>query len=872
MAFKLPQKRTVSVDNAESLFQDLRNRKVAGLLSHQADMLRAYHALPADDPHVALQLPTGSGKTLVGLLIAEWNRLKHNRRVAFLCPTRQLAHQVVEQATQKYGIDAKVFTGPQREFAPAARAAYNSGECVAVTTYSGLFNTNPFFDNVDVAVFDDAHAAEGYVAGNWSLRILRKRDEAFFNALLGLLRTVLSPNDLLRFTSTREDPLDRTWVEKIPFQRIAALETNLTAIIDEHAPTRDEHKFTWKILRAGLHASCLYLGVDSILLRPLIPPTWTHAPFTNPKQRIYMSATLGEGGELERLWGVESIKRLPAPAGWDKQGIGRRLFLFPELGLAEEQAREAAYNLVKHVPRATILVTDDAAEEAVGEEVHAKTGYEVFSANEIEESKADFVNKQGAVAVMAARYDGIDLSEDECRLLVLWGQPRGLNLQERFLSSRMAATLLLEDRVLTRIVQGAGRCTRTPTDYAAVVVLGYDLTRLLQQEEVRRLLHPELQAELEFGLLQSKGVTAPGEFLEYLNALLGRTADWQAADGAIVSLREGKQRGTRPALPKLREAVKHEVRFQKEFWNRRFEEALNAARQVLTHLGGPDVAGYRAFWNYLAASVAYQAAQRGNTPMRQVALEHYRAAAQALPSVSWLVELSRPSINEPAAVDDQDALLERLVTGLESSIEALGTANAGRLEAQFKSVVEGLGRNEAAKFEPALEGLGRLLGYDAERPAAEDAAPDVLWRLGQDFGLVFEAHTDVKDSTQPIGANKVRQTKSHPDWVAARGRLRNGVLATAVLVSPCASVTTGAHPHADGVLYWHREQLRAWATQALATVRELWLAFPQAGDLAWRAQAKKALVENGLAPAALIERLEKTSLGTLPVAGGNKDD
>jgi Rad3-related DNA helicase len=871
MPFKLPQKRGVSVENSESLFQDLRNRKVPGLLSHQADILRAYHQLSMDERDVALQLPTGSGKTLVGLLIAEWNRLKHGRRVVFLCPTRQLAHQVVEQATSKYGIEAKVFTGPQREYAPAARAAYNGGECVAVTTYSGLFNTNPFFDNADVAVFDDAHAAENYVAGNWSLRVLRKRDEVFFNALLGLLRTTLSPNDLLRFSSAREDPVDRAWVEKIPFQRIASLETSLVALVDEYA-TGDEHKHTWKLLRAGLHASCLYIGVDSILLRPLIPPTWTHAPFASIKQRIYMSATLGEGGELERLWGVEAIKRLPAPAGWDKQGIGRRLFLFPELSLAETESRQTAYSLIKKVPRATILVTDDAAEEGVGKEVQEETGYEVFSAHEIEESKEPFVSRDGAVAVMAARYDGIDFSEDECRLLVLWGQPRGLNLQERFLSSRMAATLLLEDRVLTRIVQGAGRCTRTPTDYAAVVVLGYDLTRLLQQEEIRRLLHPELQAELEFGLLQSKSVTTPDAFHEYLSDLLSRSAEWQNADGAIVSLREGKQRETRPALPRLREAVKYEVRFQKEFWNRRFEEALEAARQVLTHLGGPDVAGYRAFWNYLAASVAYQAAQRGNVTMRQVAVEHYRAAAQALPSVSWLVELSRPSAGAPAVVAEEDALLSRLITGLEASLESLGTANTRRIEAQFKSIAEGLGRSEATHFESALESLGRLLGYDSERPAAEDAAPDVLWHLGQDFGIVFEAHTDVKDVTQPIGANKVRQTKSHPDWVAARERLRQGVRAVAVLVSPCASITAGAQPHAEGVFYWHREQLRGWAVQALATVRELWLAFPQAGDLVWRAKAQQSFIDNGLAPAVLVQRLLNSSLTRLPVLGSSKDD
>jgi hypothetical protein len=49
-------------------------------------------------------------------------------------------------------------------------------------------------------------------------------------------------------------------------------------------------------------------------------------PFENAKQRIYMSATLGAGGDLERLMGRSSITRLPVPEGWDKQGVAQGIF------------------------------------------------------------------------------------------------------------------------------------------------------------------------------------------------------------------------------------------------------------------------------------------------------------------------------------------------------------------------------------------------------------------------------------------------------------------------------------------------------------------------------------------------------------------
>jgi hypothetical protein len=38
-----------------------------------------------------------------------------------------------------------------------------------VTTYSSLFNTNPFFSNPGVIIVDDAHAAENYIASLWTL-------------------------------------------------------------------------------------------------------------------------------------------------------------------------------------------------------------------------------------------------------------------------------------------------------------------------------------------------------------------------------------------------------------------------------------------------------------------------------------------------------------------------------------------------------------------------------------------------------------------------------------------------------------------------------------------------------------------------------
>ena len=56
-----------------------------GPLDYQTAMLDLY-IKNMEKRTVALELPTGSGKTLVGLLIGEYRRRKNKEKILFLCP------------------------------------------------------------------------------------------------------------------------------------------------------------------------------------------------------------------------------------------------------------------------------------------------------------------------------------------------------------------------------------------------------------------------------------------------------------------------------------------------------------------------------------------------------------------------------------------------------------------------------------------------------------------------------------------------------------------------------------------------------------------------------------------------------------------
>lgn len=179
MAFKRRKGEAAVPEDPEQLYRQLAlsNNGPEALWSHQADVLRDWHKDHLNLPDVALELPTGAGKTLVGGLIGEWRRRAARDRVAYLCMTRQLAGQTSERLND-YGIPNVLLIGKVSSWNVADRARYTSASAVAVTVYSHVFNTNPAINDAQLLLLDDAHGAEGYVASPWSLVIDREKEES----------------------------------------------------------------------------------------------------------------------------------------------------------------------------------------------------------------------------------------------------------------------------------------------------------------------------------------------------------------------------------------------------------------------------------------------------------------------------------------------------------------------------------------------------------------------------------------------------------------------------------------------------------------------------------------------------------------------
>jgi hypothetical protein len=860
MAFKIPTSAAACPADPESLFRDLRKRTVPGLLSHQADLIRTYVQEHEATPDVALQLPTGSGKTLVGLLIAEWRRRKYRHRCVYLCPTRQLVNQVVEQSHAKYGLDVLGFTGSKAKYESIDKMRWLNGEAIAVTTYSSLFNINPFFEDAGLIVLDDAHAAENYIASQWSLAINSWKPEhkSVYAALAGFLRSLLPLADRGKLGADTSRA-HASWVDVIPMVRLYPQLSELRTLLDEHTEGSDL-SYQWHAIKDSLEACSIYCTCDSILIRPLIPPTFVHNPFAAPAQRLYMSATLGAGGDLERITGRKNIARVEIPLGWDKQGTGRRFFMFPERSLDDAATHSLLLKMIEKAGRALYLTPDDRTAAGVRDQISESAKINLYTASELEDSKDPFVAEKSAVAVVANRYDGIDLIDDECRLLVLDGFPRGTNLQEKFFTLRMGASILLDDRILTRIVQGFGRCTRSATDFSAVVVLGDALQAYLLRSEKRSVFHPEMQAEIEFGIAQSVD-TSQDEMLKLANLFWSQSDDWEHADNAILSLREKMARQQLPCISELMSAVADEIGYQQCAWHNDHLGALSHCKKVLSKLLHPDLRGYRALWLYLAGSAAWLA--RKNDHLLEgdaIARDYFDQARSTVPGLRFLLGLGQSE--EGKDTTDSSSAVMQLVERMEGVIAKLGIVHDRDFDAVEKEIRRDLWQTkDGVQFEQGHLQLGKLLGYDAENRSGS-GEPDPWWLVDHTFGFVFEDNAEGNPESA-LGTNKARQAASHPAWIKAEQLIEPQGEIVAVLITPKTSAEKSALPSLESVKYWYLVDFLKWADNAINVVRELRRDFPGAGNLVWRSRAAEALRRHAIAPAELDSLLNRSAAEAL---------
>ncbi|MDA2912935.1 DEAD/DEAH box helicase [Acidobacteriia bacterium AH_259_A11_L15] len=696
---------------------------------------------------IIIKMNTGTGKTLVGLLALQSSLHEGYGPALYICPDNYMVSQVLEQAEQ-FGVRCVSFANAARD----TPASFVNSEAILVANCKKFFNGRSVFGieggprppvNVGAIVLDDAHACIEQIRSQFTIAL--GADSKPYGQLLTLFAPSLRQQRPGTFAEIEAGDYSSM---AVPYWNWLESQSQIVQILSKHRES-DELRFVWPLLKNILpNCECIISGTH-LQITPRVVQTQLFPSFAKSRRRIYLSATLLDDSQLARDLGIpiSSIQQQIKPNEFDD--LGERLILLPS-DVNPQLSTTFVMDLLKRnkkINRIVLVPTKRDSER--WQEVGATP---VLAAN-IAKELGPLKSSKGAFLALIAKYDGIDLPDDVCRLLVLDSLPRGATIYDRYIQSVLLGSPTFNAKIAQRIEQGLGRATRGKSDYCVVLVTGNDIVTFLRDKSNRHNLAPGTNAQLELGLAVTKEIRESVEDSEYPKALLDeirrclrRDDEWKAFYRSYIeAARDQVPAGAEKQVPLEIAATEH--RAAGHFLRREYDRAESEVRQILDQAELTD--RERGWFLQLAAAYAYPANKSQGMSMQRKAYElnsslfvppqgvkYQRMAehkqsqsAQALQFV-----LSHGNLNE--FVLHANAICDRLTFGIESEL-----------------------------FEQGLEDIAKVVGIDSSRPEKTlGKGPDCLWRGDTGNVLIIEAKSEIEENRKVIYKRESQQLLHSYEW------------------------------------------------------------------------------------------------------------
>lgn len=713
-------------DESEVDYADL-NSTFASLdpkVSHASPrpvQLEAWTALTArlQERDIVLKLSTGAGKTTIALVYLYAMMKSSNRPVVYLCPTRQLVGQVLREANL-LGIPAGDYPAGQSH--PGTEAL--QAERIVVCTYNKLFNAKTPFKRSDVnlyphaMVLDDAHAGIQVVKDAFTLAV--PKDADLYAELVALLQPSCKAYDEAGWAFLGRD--NSTKME-VPYWLWADLVPAIRELIDGHAKA---HMFTWPYLRPHLRWCRCVVSDGGIEIAPGSVPFDSVEPFQDAEHRVFMSATLSDDSALVRELGCssESAENPLVPSG--DAGVGERMVLVPTL---LEPSLDRAWVMkwaakLKH--RGSVVVLS--ASERLARDWE-EVGARVELRDDVEDVVAGLRNGSESFVAFTQRYDGMDLPDDACRVLIIDGMPQGQGLIEDVDEADRKRPAGALERWVHRVEQGMGRAVRSNRDYAVVILAGADVAHFVAQADVRDRLGAGTRAQIDLAKALTKkmreattqgGVSEASAMMRMAEQCLDRESNWKRFYDKKVR-QAVKSQVRAPAKDAIRLAAGERAAWESAFSGDSRSAAQSIEAAVGEHL--PDQR-FEGWFVQQEANFAFDT-DRGTSMQRQRAAHRKNTKLFRPPTGVDVPRVTRSELLAPSIIIDW--------------FNGFVEANGAVLEFQLLRGRVGFGA-VPDEFEEGLAQLAPLFGARGSRPEKEFGtdAPDNMWRWA-DVDWVIEA-------------------------------------------------------------------------------------------------------------------------------------
>lgn len=775
-----------------------------------------------DEPDLVVKMNTGSGKTVIGLVICRSALNEGVGPVAYLVPNLQLKEQVSSTATL-LGID---WVGEPSD------PRFQSGEALLIDTVHTIFHGRTRFGlrgdtrqplELGSVVIDDAHACIPAIEGQYSFTIdstaaaYRQLRELFADVLTE--QSVVGAANLVSGEGSQAVPVPYwSWHERL--QPAAHILTQHAA----NSAATPEVKFKWPLIADQLRICDVAFGPSKVQIRLPHPDLAAVASFTNAKRRVYMTATLADDSVLTTSLGVAARCVTEPVTPGSASDLGDRLILTPTATTAAITASDVRKQAATWAEQHNVVVIVPSrhrakAWEEVTNEIHDKESVQTA----IQRLRSGHVG----LVVLVARYDGVDLPGPACRVLILDGLPDSYDPLELVEAVAVGGTEEMRSRQMQRIEQGMGRGVRSVDDYCAVLLLDPRLVDRLHHSASRAQLSPATRAQYELSRRFARGGHGKGiDFVrEAVAAFLRRDPEWVNASKAAV---EGLQYERPDDVPAIDEADREGFTLALAG---RFEEAKSVLDNAITAMENAPVRGwykqrgasYLDLINPVKARDLQRSARLDNNYLLKLAAE------------------TRPP--RITALGDQATAAAAYMTEIFSTPRNLELG----VEAMLSQLTPSPERGSYRGFEDGVLRLGQLLGLASSRPDQQTGVgPDNLWALGNDRYFVMEAKSE-SVATQ-VSRDNLEQLSHSIDWFDdAYSEPRH--TAVPILIHPSRQPMWDARPR-QGARVMTFDKL----TQLREAVRRFATALLSNSDYERSGEVGKNLVQFGLIASQLEQR------------------
>ena len=495
---KLQKAQLSKATDPKDIYATLDRTGAAGptLRPSQEVVLSDWYTKHRDDKDVIIKLHTGEGKTLVGLLLLQSKINLGEGPCLYVAPNKQLAQQVTKDA-DKFGIKYDTIS-PDTNMLPID---FKSGKKLLITYVQKVFNGRTIFGldrnstDVKTVLLDDSHACIESIRSSFTLRI--KRDSSLFENLLNLFHDDLKhqgPGDYLQIrNSSRSSAL-----LQIPywawFDKFDEVQTLIYKYVTEEEDSGVY--FAWPLLQNCLDVCSAFVTSAGIEIVPDCSMIQRFNCFTEAKQRVMMSATTQDDSFFIKGLGISKEAVLSPLTNKENRWSGEKMILFPSLidgGLNSQTIREWVCSL--KMPGVVVLVPSFSQAS-----YYQSKGCTVANNSNMEQVLAELSNKSiNHPVVFVNRYDGVDLADDRCRLLIIDSLPYFDSLSDRYEQSCREYSDQIYTKIAQKVEQGIGRSVRSEKDYSAIIVIEEELVHFVKGVKSQRYFSKQTAKQIEIG-------------------------------------------------------------------------------------------------------------------------------------------------------------------------------------------------------------------------------------------------------------------------------------------------------------------------------------------------------------------------------------